>query len=260
MNPAALGVALSIGLFVGLVACLDVGFRIGLRSIEKHRESAHEGIGAIDAAILALLGLLLAFTLSGSMSRLDTRRHLIVQEANAIGTAYLRLDLLPASEQHEMRLLFREYIDARLRVYEKLPDWQAVKQELGNAARIQQQIWSRAVTAARTDSPQDAPRLILLLPALNEMIDVTTARTIALETHLPTLIFVLLVFVALLSGLLTGFTMAKRKKRSLLHMFLYASVIAITVYAVLDLEYPRSGLIKLDPADKALIELRDSIH
>ena len=260
MNSAAWAVALAIGLFFGLVACLEVGFRIGIRSQKRHPEFTHEGTGAIDAAVLALLGLLLAFTFAGSMSRLDARRQLIVREANAIGTAYLRLDVLPASEQHEMRELFRKYIDTRLRAYRELPHRKAVDEELANAAQIQQQIWSHAVTAGRTDPSQNTATPLLLFPALNEMIDVTTARAIALDTHLPPLIFLLLVLVALLSGLLTGYAMAKRKRRSLLHMFLYAAVIAMTIYAVLDLEYPRSGLIRLDPADKALIELRDSIR
>jgi len=98
------------------------------------------------------------------------------------------------------------------------------------------------------------------LPALNQMIDINTTRTIALHTHLPTLIFALLVCVALLSGLLAGFAMAERRTRSWLHMLLYAAVISLTIYAVLDLEYPRFGLIRLQSADQALKDLRDSIR
>ena len=92
------------------------------------------------------------------------------------------------------------------------------------------------------------------------MIDVTTSRTIALRTHLPVLIFVLLTWVALLSGLLAGYAMAKRKSRSWLHVILYAAVVAVTIYAVLDLDDPRSGLIRLDAADNALRQLRNSIR
>jgi hypothetical protein len=131
MNPAEWAVALSIGLFVGMLACLEVGYRIGRHNSAQHPELAHEGTGTIEAAVFALLGLLLAFTFAGGTSRLDTRRQLIVQEANAIGTAYLRLDLLPANDQPDMRRLFREYLDARLRAYEKLPDLSAAEQELG---------------------------------------------------------------------------------------------------------------------------------
>jgi hypothetical protein len=134
----------------------------------------------------------------------------------------------------------------------------AVGQELAQATEPQHEIWSRSVSASRGDSTQNSARL--LLPAINEMIDVATSRTIAMHTQLPALIFALLTFVALVSGLLAGFAMAKRGSRSWLHLLLYAGVIAITVYAVLDLEYPRFGLIRLDAADQALRQLRDSIH
>jgi len=142
------------------------------------------------SACLVFSGPLLWFSFSGGTSRLDTKRQLIVQEANAIGTAFLRLDLLAASNQPEIRRLFREYLYTRLRVYEKLPDLQAAEQELARAEKIQQDIWSRAVVASRDDPSQNTARL--LLPALNEMIDITTSRTIALHTHLPPLIFALL--------------------------------------------------------------------
>jgi uncharacterized membrane protein len=257
MNPALWAVALAIGLFVGMVAFLEAGYRAGRHSLGKRLALAHEGIGVIEAAVFALLGLLLGFSFSGGMSRLDARRQLIVREANAIGTAYLRLDLLPAANQPEMRRLFRDYLDRRL-VYEKPSNPEAAERELRRAQLLQQQIWSGAVTASRADPSQDVARL--LLPALNEMIDVTTSRTIALNTHLPPLIFALLLCVALLSSLLAGYAMAKRQNRSWLHLLLYALVVALTVYALLDLEDPRSGLIRLDAAERALTELRDSIR
>ena len=181
-----------------------------------------------------------------------------MQEANAIGTAYLRLDELPVNDQPDMRRLFREYLDARLRVYSRLPNLIAAEQELAKVSQLQQEIWSCAVTASRSDSTQNTARLFL--PALNEIIDFTTARAVALHTHLPALIFVLLVSVALLSGLLAGYAMAKRNTRSWLHMVIYALVIAATVFAVLDLDYPRSGFIPLDAADNALLKLQDSIR
>jgi len=258
MNPAHAAVIISVALFVGILVCLEVGYRVGRRSNAKHPDTAHEGIGVIEAAVFALLGLLLGFSFAGGTSRLETKRQLIVEEANAIGTAYLRLDELPANDQPEIRRLFRDYLDARLRVYEKLPDLNAAEQEIVRVGELQQQIWSHAVAASRNDPSQNAARL--LLPAINEMIDITTSRRIAMYTQLPLLIFLLLAAVALISGLLAGYAMEKRKSRSWLHMVLYAAVISVTIYAVLDLEYPRFGLIHLTEADKALIQLRDSIH
>jgi len=258
MNLAHWAVALSIGLFVVLIVCLEIGYRIGHRSSGRHGEMTHAGIGAIEAAVFALLGLLLGFSFAGATSRFDAKRQLIVQEANAIGTSYLRIDLLPAKDQPEMRRLFRKYLDARLDVYEKLTDHKAAAEAIAHAEQVQRKIWSIAVSAGQTDPSQNVVRV--LLPALNEMIDITTSRSIAQDTHLPGLIFALLICVALLSGLLAGYAMAERKGRSWLHMVLYAMAIAVTIYAVLDLEYPRSGLIRLNAADRAMLQLRNSIR
>lgn len=257
MNPAKLAVVTSIGLFLGMVLCLELGYRVGRYASGKIATS-HEGTATIQSAVFALLGLLLGFTFANGISHLDQRRVLIVQESNAIASAFLRLDLLHTDQQPEMRHLFREYLDARLGVYERLPNMSGAEQELARAAQLQNQIWARAVAASRTDPTQNVARL--LLPALNDMIDVTTSRTIALHTHLPPLIFGLSICVALLSGLLAGYDMARRKSRNWFHGILYAVVIAITIFTVIDLDYPRFGLIRLTAADNALIQLRDSIR
>jgi hypothetical protein len=248
----------AVALFLGILLCLDVGFRWGRRRVSRDSENAHEGIGAIEAAVFALLGLLLGFSFAGATSRLDTRRQLIVEEANAIGTAYLRLDLLPAAEQPVLRRLFREYLESRLRVYDKIGDQEAIDRELTLGAQIQMQIWQAGLIAASHETSREAVRL--LVPALNEMIDVTTARAVALHTYLPPLILLLLLSVALMSGLLAGDAMARRKNRSGMHMILYAAVVALTVYAILDLDQPRSGLIRLTAADHALEQLKESIR
>jgi Protein of unknown function (DUF4239) len=259
MSPFGLAAfGLLFGLFVGILACLELGYRIGRNNLRKFHALAYEGTGTIEAALFALLGLLLGFSFAGATSRLDSRHQLIVREANAIGTAYLRLDLLPASDQQEIRHLFRDYLDARVRAYEKFAHREAAGQEFARASELQERIWSQALTASRADQSQNAARL--LLPALNEMIDVTTSRAIALELHLPALMFYLLICVALLTGLLAGYAMSKRQSRSWLHILLYAVIISITMYAIFDFDNPRYGLIKADAADRALLKLRDSIR
>ena len=252
MSPAVWGVVLSIAVFAGCLACMEAGFRFGRR---RGREG--EGTGPVDGAIFGLLGLLLAFSFAGATSRLDHRRQLITNEANAIGTALLRIDLLPADAQPEMRRMFREYVDARIRMQEQLFDPGAAEREMARATALQQALWTRAVAASRAAAGPDAS--LLLLPALNEMIDITTSRRVALYIHIPVLIQVLLVLVSLLSALLAGHAMAGGR-RSRLHMVAYALVLAVTLYVVVDLDHPRSGLIRLDAADQALRSLRDSIR
>jgi hypothetical protein len=246
---------LSAALFVGMAVCLEGGYRLGLRRVAAGR---YRSLGTVEGAILALLGLLLGFAFAGATSRFETRRDQIVQEANAIGTAFLRLDLLPPSDQTDLRRLFRTYLEARLRIYAPSTDPASAEPLFAEVSDLQQKIWTRAVQAVSRDDAHAEAKL-LVLPALNEMIDITTSRKVASSTRIPGLILALLVSVALLSALLAGFGMAETG-RCWLHALLYAVAVTITIYTVLDLDNPRAGLIRLDAADKALTELLQSIR
>ena len=257
MNPAILAIAVSGFLFVAMLVLIDVGFRIGRKRKKSTPETSDEGVGTVDAAVFGLLGLILAFTFSGASNRLDIRRAQIVQEANAIGTAYLRVDLLPASEQPAVRKLYKDYLESRIEVYEKMPDVAAAKVALAKGNTLQNEIWSRSVTACQADlSPRTC---ILVVPSLNEMIDITTTRTMATVQHAPAVILGLMVLLALLGALLAGFAMSSQTKRSNLHTVLFALAISMSVYVVLDLEYPRAGLINLKEMDQAIVQLRGQI-
>jgi hypothetical protein len=244
-------------LLVGMLICLDLGGRIGRRQAQADPEGARVGISAIEAAIFGLLGLIVAFTFSGAASRFDARRHLIVEEANAIGTAYLRLDLLPAEAQPGMREKFRRYLDARLDIYRKMPKFQEVQKELDQAARLQREIWSAAQASCRSGNWQ--PASMLLLPAVNQMIDITSVRTMATQIHPPWVIYVLLFSLAISCSLLAGYSLSGSKSHKWLHQVVFALAIAITCYVIIDLEYPRLGLIRVDAADQVLVEVRKSM-
>jgi len=184
---------------------------------------------------------------------------LIVEEINDIGTAYLRLDLLPPSAQSALRESFRRYLDAWIEVYRKLPDIAAAKESLAKANELQSRIWREAVAATQAaGAPPAAP--ILLLPALNAMIDITTTRTMATQMHPPTIVFVMFFGLALAASLLAGYGMTGSKVRSWFHMLGFALVMAIAVFVILDIEYPRLGLIRVDAFDQALIDLRESMN
>ncbi len=252
---------IGLAFFAGMLICIEAGFRIGLRKAAKAPEESDGGTGAIEAAVFALFGLLLAFSFSGATGRLDTRRAMIVNEANAIGTAYLRIDMLPDADQPAMRDLFRSYLDSRIAVFGSSATLEEVLRELDRGAELQSRIWSGALASIKSD-PSLLPARVQIIPALNEMIDITTTRKIAMFTHIPVLVFALLVGISLISALIAGYAMSKRRKgtRSVFHMLMYAIVVSITLYVVLDIEYPRAGLVRLDEADRALIELRESMH
>ena len=254
----ALIVALgALALFAAMLALLELGGRLGARAFTRNPE-ATTGTSPMEGAVFALLGLLLAFTFFGAASRFDDRRKLIVDEANAIGTAYLRLDLLPASAQPALRDAFRRYVDQRLAVYRALPDLNASKIALERANEMQQQIWAAAV-AGSTAAGSHPDSAKLLLPALNEMLDVATTRAMAMQMHPPPVVFGLLFILMLLSALLAGYAMAGAKTRNWLYRIAFAFTLAGAAYVILDLEYPRFGLIRVDAFDHALVDLQKSM-
>ncbi len=249
-----LSIFASVVLFFCMLLAAEAGLRLGRYRASKDAEGWHTGVGAIEGAVLALLGLILAFTFSGASSRLDARRQLIVQEANAIGTAYLRVDLLPANDQTTVRQLFRQYVDARLEVYEKLRDREASEAALKRAEQLQNEIWKHA--EAGTHGQVSAT---LVLNAVNEMIDVTASRRVALYTHTPKLIVYLLFGLAILSSLIAGYGLSASKYRNWLMIAIFSAAISLTVYVVLDLDNPNSGLIRLSGAERVMKELRETI-
>src|SRR4051794_17315248 len=172
MNFTLNSVLVALALFASMIICGEIGHRIGVRRLDRDPTASR---GVVEAAVFALLGLLIAFTFSAAADRFDKRRAQIVDEANAIGTAYLRLSLLPSPARDELKEQFRRYLDTRLAVYRSLPDFEASKANLDSANRMQSEIWNAAVAASEGSQ---ANRL-LVLPAINEMIDVTTRRTVA---------------------------------------------------------------------------------
>jgi hypothetical protein len=245
---------IALGLTLAMIGLMQAGWRIGKKFKDESTKPAN--VGAIEGAIFALLGLLIAFTFSNGISRFEVRRQLIVEEANNIGTAFLRIDLLPQEAQPEMRNLFRSYLDSRLAAYRYIPDLKAAKPELDRSNQLQQQIWSRAVNHCNGQPP---PCMMLLLPALNSMIDITTTRTMMAQFHPPMIIFILLNVFSLVAALLAGYGMAGGS-RSWVHIIGFSLTMALTVYVILDVEYPRIGFIRIDQTDQVLIDLRKSMN
>jgi len=257
MNPVFFGAVFALLLATGIIVLLEVGRRIGARRLAEEGETAAKGFGAIESAVFALLGLILAFSFSGALARFDARRHLVVAEANDIATAFLRIDLLPTDAQAPMRDLFRRYLDSRIETYRKLPDMEAAQAELARSLKLQSEIWSLAVSSSQKSATPQA--MMVLLPALNAMIDITTTRTEAAILHSPPIIWVMLGTLTFACALFAGYDMAGRKYLNLLHSAAFAVVLAVTVYVIIDLEYPRIGLIQMSDSDRVLVQLRESM-
>lgn len=257
-NIPLFGMIFAIALAIGIITLLEAGRRIGARRLAMEGKSASSGLGTIEGAIFGLMGLILAFSFSGALSRFEARRHLVVEEANHIGTAWLRIDLLAPESQPAMRDLFRRYLDSRIEAYRKVPDMVAVNAELERSERLQSEIWAHAVDASRKSEIPSAP--MLLLPALNAMIDITTTRTEASRLHPPLIIFVMLGTLTLACSLFAGYEMATRRNLNMLHSVGFALVLATTVYVIIDLEYPRVGMIRMTDSDEVLADLRQTMN
>jgi len=258
MNITFIAILSAVSLFFGMLLFFEVGRRFGIAILARDPEGLAKGTGAAEGAVFGLLGLILAFSFSGAATRFEERRHLITEEANAIGTAYLRLDLLPANAQPELRTIFRQYLDIRSTIYENHTDEPALEARLEKVAALQTDIWNKSLAASRhQESSPDAAKL--LLPALNQMIDITTTRATATENHPPLVVYLLLAGLSLIGALLVGYAMSANKGRSWLHSISFAAVISLATYVIIDLEFPRLGLIRVDGADKVLIDLRKSL-
>lgn len=258
MSEIAAGMVFATGLFLGMLIFIEIGRRVRQHQRARHGDEIGAGLGAVEAAVFGLMGLLVAFTFSGAASRFDVRRQLIIDEANAISTAYLRLDLLPPEPRQNLQQRFREYTDARLALYRAVPDSLKVQAALERASTLQQEIWQTAVAAVR-DAPSP-PIAVQLLLAVNTMADLSTSRLAVTQIHPPRIIFGLLGVISLVCALFAGYGMAASESRSWVHVVGFATVLAITVYVIVDLEYPRLGLFRVSEFDQLLAEVRASMR
>jgi hypothetical protein len=243
-------------LFVGMLAMAVAGQRFGSWRVRKSGDAATTGTGIVEGALFALLGLLIAFTFATSYSRFNMRRDLAVQEANAIGTAYLRLDVLSPEVQAPLRQKFRDYVETRLDFWQQLGNSAALIEAINRGKSLQNEIWSLALQG--TEHDPDGRRLIL--PELNQMIDITTTRYNAIKAHPPMLVFVMLFALALVCAWLIGYAMGRARGVNWVHVIGYAAMVTLTIYVIIDFEYPRYGLMRLEFAQDALKDVRDAMR
>lgn len=242
-----------------MIGCLIAGRRLGQRALARDHAAVAPNVGSLEAAVFALLGLMIAFTFSGALSRFDSRRVQAVQESNAVGTAWLRIDLLPAAAQPKLRATMRAYVDARIATYRQLPDIKGARAALALSRELQDEIWKEAIAGVQRKDASP-PAALLLLPALNEMFDLASSRMAATQIHPPTVIYAMLLALALVAALLAGYQTAGERGYDWIHKVAFAGIVAITVYVILDIEYPRLGFVRIDAIDRLLVEVRAGMN
>jgi hypothetical protein len=241
-------------LFAGMVGCQLIGYRVAHGRRARGVSAMGDGTTAVTGSLFALLGLLIAFSISGGQDRLEVRRRLIVEEANAIETAYLRLDLLPTAAQPGLRDDFRRYVDARVAFYAHFLDFDRARAQHRRAGELQHTLWKD--TMAAVEQAPDMRAALLLVPAVNAMLDVTTARDAVLRSHVPFGIFALLIVLSFVCAFFAGAEMSDRDRPSALHVTAFAATLALTTYVIVNVELPRLGFAGLGPFDALLAQLR----
>lgn len=232
-----------------LLLGLEGGFRYGRHAKREHEAATGGQLGAVQGAVLGLLGLLLGFSFAGAATRFLERQDLIVREANAIGTAALRCDLLDEPHRTDLRNALRDYTAHRVEVSARLRHGMTAD-DAGRVAALHDRIW-RAASAAVESKPAD---LLAIIPAINDVIDLHSLRVAAGHKHLPLLVLGLLVACSGLAMIGIGYGCGLSERRHLLLTWSLALLIATALWTTIDLDYPRAGLIKVNDAPLAALK------
>ena len=244
-------------LFVAMVLAIEVGYRFGRRSHRDASDGFRSHVNGIAASLIGVLALLLGFTFSLSLHRFDSRSELVVDEANAIGTAYLRSQLLPASVRGDVQKLFREYLDQRIQA----STIALVKENergslLERSTRTQWALWAHARKAAEQEP--NPVTTGLFIQSLNEVIDTYGRRDATLERHVPEVVLLLLFVTFLMAGAIVGYSSGVANHRASFVTYIMIALISILVFIILDLDRPRRGLIRVN--QESLFNLQAAIN
>ena len=244
-------------LFVSMALVIEAGYHFGRKSLTNASESFRGQLNAIQASLLGVLALLLGFTFSLSLQRFDSRSLAVVEEANAIGTAYLRAQLLPASIRGEVQTLLGSYLDLRVQASHVALDNPAEREALVvRTNQIADALWRQARRAAEEDGRPVTSGLFI--QSLNELIDSFGRRDAALNRHVPEAVLFLLYATFLLAGAIVGYTSGVSGHRAPFATYIMVALIVLLVFTIIDLDRPRRGLIEV--SQKSLIDLQTAIN
>ncbi len=249
-------VSIALALFVAIILFNEIGFRSG-RFIQSHTDSDVKALtGSIQASVLGLLALLLGFTFSMSMQRYDNRSMALIDEANAIGTAVLRVQLLPEQYRKDASKLFQEYVNLRVSIGKldltKLEERNDYNKRISD---LQSALWSLAISATNDD-----PRPVTtgaFVKSLNDVIDSQGKRNALLQMHVPEVVLALLFIVFISSGGIMGYSAGLSGKRVIAPIILVSLLITLIVFIIIDLDRPKRGLIQVNQG--VMTELLNSV-
>jgi hypothetical protein len=239
----------------GIVAAImsESGYRLGHWWQERTPDEREGPTNMIVGSLLALMAFLLAISMGMASDRFDTRRGLVLAEANSIGTTYLRAGYLPEPASSEIRALLSEYIPLRIIDGSDLADVQA---RMGKSVELHARLWSIAEELARAAPESDV--LALFIDSLNETIDLHETRVVAgIYARVPETILLLLLCGSILTVGMMGYSAGLTRRRSPVTSFVMIAVLGAVITLVVDLDRPRDGFLKVN--QKPLIELQEQV-
>ncbi len=258
-------VAIVAAFFVSSLILMNYGRQLGLRYRQQLGAESMAGLPSVEGAVFALIGLLVAFTVSGALHRFDERRQLVLQEANAVSTAFDRLDLFEGEAAKNIQKKLKEYVRARIELYRMPHDfslWEGAevwsRDQRNKIHDLKIEVWNAAVAVCPQANFQ--PACPLVVSALGAVFDVKRLRVGAADKHPPQIVYVMLFGLGLGGSLLAGFGMAAAKARSWIHMVTFAATLSATLYVITDMEFPRLGLIRIEGFDHFLVDAYEQMR
>ena len=238
-----------------LLVIAEAGHRVGLRLYASKDEARRSQISGVQGAVFGLLGLLIGFTFAMAVGRYETRRDLVLKEANAIGTTFLRAGLLPEAHRAPVKDLLRRYVDVRLKYEALMRDPAMLAEGLRMSSEIQNALWQHAEAVAK-EAPTPITATFLL--TLNELIDTDAERINAGRNQIPSGVWVLLVLVAAFGCFTSAYGAGAQGARSAFTSALLPLLITIVIALIFDFTLSRQGFISI--SQQPLIDLQRSIQ
>ena len=242
-------------LFIALIVALEIGSWLGRKGCARIDDVGKSYVSSLQTSIIGLLALLLAFVLSMAINRYETRMQLVLNEANAIGTTYLRAKLLPSPYATDAATLLKQYVANRLEFYNAGIDEARLQAANDQAIQLQKQLWS-IVTAASAQDNRSVPTG-LFVQALNDTINLQTQRLAAFNNHVPEVVVWLLLGVAVAAAGVVGYNNGLGNRRHIFGALTLVVLLVVITWVIIDLDRPRPGLIQI--SQQSMVSLQDFI-
>jgi hypothetical protein len=248
--------AISVALMVLMSVAIETGYRFGIKN-RIRSNTAKEQVSTIQSSLLGILALMLGFTFSLALNRFDTRSVAVVNEANCIGTAYLRTDLLAEPSRSQEKKLLLDYLKLRVEAGGLALDNHHERDHLlEKATQIQEQIWQKAMQASLKGA--NSATTGLFIQALNDMIDAYGVRIAELNRHVPELVLFMLYGSFIITGGIIGYTAGIGGQRPATASYIMIALVVLLMSMVVDLDRPRRGFIQI--SQQSLIDLNEALN